>query len=224
MNEDLTVLLIETTARLRRRGGDLYVFNLHSKVEEDLSLFNPKAYLSVARIVSAPATFEPSLEEDSTEEKRQPATASVSSEASGLRKEISEIEISFHEDQVYKACDFVIKEANEMGFPVNEISRIKIAVYEACLNAIQHSNKAGNDNNMTVQVEKMGDMLQINVFDRGRGFLVDNTEEYDVTEAASHRKTGGMGLHIIRKAMDKVDYKMNPILGNRLMMIKYLKK
>jgi serine/threonine-protein kinase RsbW len=224
LTEEMAALFIETTARLRRRGGDLLIFNLHSNLEEDLALFNPQAYLSIARSVSAPPEFEPKEAEQVEKKVESPVTSLKTAVSSGLHKEISEMEISFREDQVYKACDFVIEEAESMGFPESEISRIKIAVYEACLNAVQHSNKAGNDENMLVQVEKMGDMMQINVYDRGHGFHVDNTQDYDVTEAASHRKTGGMGLHIIRKAMDKVDYQMNPISGNKLMMIKYLKK
>jgi len=222
LSEELAVLLIEATARLRRRGGDLYLYNLHSRLQEDFNLFNPIAYLSIARPVSAPPHFE-SMDSEDVRGAGGPEMKSTPTSA-GLRKQVSEIVIPFQEDQVYKACDFVVKKAQEFGFPERELSRMKIAVYEACLNAVQHSNNAGQDANMIVEVETIGDMMQINVHDRGRGFQVDRAQEYDVTEAASHRKTGGMGLHIIRKAMDSVDYKMDSLRGNKLIMIKYLKR
>ncbi len=224
LTEEMAVLLIETTARLRRRGGELYILNLHDNLQEDLALFRPHAYLAVARQISSPARYEPSVEPDPGPAEEEQSAAMLNNESGGLRKKVSEIELAYHEDEVYKACDFVVKKAEEMGFHSSEMSRIRIAVYEACLNAVQHSNKAGIDDNMTVEVETMNDMMQINVYDRGRGFHVDKTREYDVTEAASHRKTGGMGLHIIRKAMDNVDYQMDPIQGNKLVMVKYLKK
>ena len=222
--EEMAVLLIETTARLRRRGGDLLVFNLHAKVTEDLALFSPQAYLSIARPASAPAKYEPLDDAEEEFSAKDFVEKTAQFKTNGLRKEVSEIQIAYREDQVYKACDFVVSEAEKMGFSANEVSRIKIAVYEACLNAVQHTNKSGIDDSMTVEVERMSDVMQINVHDHGRGFRVDNTQDYDVTEAASHRKTGGMGLHIIRKAMDKIEYQMDPIKGNKLVMIKHLIK
>jgi len=224
LTEEMVVLLIETTARLRRRGGELTIFNLHENLEEDFALFRPQAYLGVARRISAPSRYEPLAEQNIGHPDEEQDAVASSSDFVGLRKEVSKMELPYHEEEVYKACDFVVQKAEEMRFPASEMSRIRIAVYEACLNAVQHSNKTGIDDNMIVEVETMGDMMQINVYDHGRGFHVDKTQEYDVTEAASHRKTGGMGLHIIRKAMDKVDYQMDPIQGNKLIMIKYLKK
>lgn len=223
LTEELAVLLIETTARLRRRGGELYIFNLHNKLEEDLALFRPRDFLAV-RNNSFSSRFEPFENQDVNPMQDAAESGARQKDAVGLRKEVSGMELAYHEEEVYKACDFVLQKAEKMGFSASEMSRIRIAVYEACLNAVQHSNKAGIDDNMTVQVETMGDMLQVNVYDRGRGFRVDKTQDYDVTDAASHRKTGGMGLHIIRKAMDSVDYQMDPIEGNKLIMKKYLKK
>ena len=109
-----------------------------------------------------------------------------------------------------------------LGMDQTRVEAVSVAVVEACLNAIQHTQKTNINEKIIVEVETIEDALQINIYDRGRGFYVDEARDYDVTEAASHRKTGGMGLHIIRKAMDKVDYEIDPINGNKLVMLKYL--
>jgi anti-sigma regulatory factor (Ser/Thr protein kinase) len=219
LSDGLIVAMLEMTSRLRRRGGDLTIFNLQYSQLEDLLTFNPKKYLAIAENGNSDqSAVRPQLAHSRP---RRQAASSKKARAK-LPKRINRIEIPYNEDDVYKVCDFVLAQANAMGFSQNELSRIKIAVYEACLNAIQHTRKMSPGDNVTIEVETAGDKLQINVYDRGLGFKPDNTHDYDVTEAASNRKTGGMGLHIIRRAMDEVDYHIDRINGNKLIMIKHL--
>ncbi len=214
LSDDFIVLLLEMTARLRRRGGDLTVMNLHYTLLEDMLTFNAKKYLAVAKDeATAPAPRQVGADIPQAEKKLNPKP---------IGKTVNRIEIPYNEDDVYKACDFVLSHASTMGFPETEASRIKIAVYEACLNAIQHSRKMSPGDKVSIEVETLENKLQINIYDRGTGFDPEKTNEYDVTEAASHRKTGGMGLHIIRRAMDEVNYEVDRLNGNKLIMIKYL--
>ncbi len=211
---DFIVCLLEMTSRLRRSKGDLYVLNINYQTLEELLTFNPKAFLSVAKdekeILSR-------LENDP----QKSAKPSPRRTRNAVKKS-NRIEIPYDEDAIYKACDVATKVAAEMGFPEKEISRIKVAVYEACLNALQHTRRSEAGETILVEVERDEMTLQINVYDHGRGFTVEKARDYDVTQAVSHRKTGGMGLHIIRKAMDEVDYRIDPLAGNRLIMVKYL--
>lgn len=215
--DDLLVLILEITARLRRHGGDLHIDNLHYRLLEDMLVFNPKKYLTLA-------TKEAAAQPETEAEPNVPPQAGAPADAASFFSKIESIDIPYNEDDLYKACDFVTTRAAEMGFDENDLSRIKIAVYEACLNAIQHTRKMNPGDKVTVEVEVGRRSLQVNVYDRGIGFNPEKTREYDVTEAAQHRKTGGMGLHIIRRAMDEVDYQMDNLSGNRLVMIKHLKK
>lgn len=221
----LVVLLFEITARLRRRNGDLFIINLNRHALEDLLTFNPKTYLSTAesehdiytkinrnKIYNNTIPSMDALEKVPFKEPDKPQQPVAT----------KSIEIPYQEEALYKACDFVTFQAQQLGFTGKETSRIKIAVYEACLNAIEHSRHSNPDAKIRIDVERNIEFLKIVVYDHGQGFQVENTRDYDVTEAASHRKTGGMGLHIIRKAMDNVSYKIDHINGNKLVMIKYL--
>jgi serine/threonine-protein kinase RsbW len=219
---DFIVLMLELTARAERRNGELVVLNIQPEAMEDLLTFNPKQYLTVKKDdagfrgddLPMPSSFDSVFKAPDDASDRSP----------GWGKGIKSIELPYDEGALYLATDLVSREAEEVGFPANEISRIKIAVYEACLNAIQHTRTARAQAKIVVQVEKKPDALQISVTDFGRGFQVQKTSEYNVTEAALNRRTGGMGLHIIRRAMDVVDYQVDHLKGNTLKMIKYLKK
>lgn len=216
LSDDLIVLMLEMTARLRRRGGDLTILNLHYNILENVLTFNPKTYLAIVN---------DSVRENPPKRERavvSPPPASTKSSSKPFNKTVNRIEIPYNEDDVYKACNFVLAHASNMGFPESETSRIKIAVYEACLNAIQHSRKMSPGDKVSIEVETRDNKLQINIYDKGIGFDPEKTHDYDVTEAASHRKTGGMGLHIIRRAMDEVNYEVDRLNGNKLIMTKYL--
>lgn len=151
-------------------------------------------------------------------------TAPTGSPQGGWDKNTTRIELPYDEKSIYMATNLVTREAEVLGFSMNEISRIKIATYEACLNAIQHARMARAQAKIVVETERLMNALQIRVVDFGRGFQMREARPYDVAEAAQKGKTGGMGLHIIRRAMDIVDYRVDHLNGNTLQMTKYLRK
>jgi serine/threonine-protein kinase RsbW len=127
------------------------------------------------------------------------------------------------EDQLYRLTDFVERFARKVGFGDTEVSRIKISVYEAAHNIIEHAY--GYDPNRVIEmyVKREGDEFRIIFFDRGKGFEYDPDRDYDAEEAVEERRTGGFGLHIIRRSMDDVIYETHPKWGNRLILVKKIR-
>lgn len=128
-------------------------------------------------------------------------------------------------DMLYKACDFVTSYAELAKMPRAEISKVKIAVYEACLNVIEHAYRSKPNQWIEISVAFNAARFIILILDKG---LPNKTElpsqEFDVEVAANARKTGGMGMHIIRRSMDVVKYESDPVVGNKMIMIKLLQK
>jgi len=60
--------------------------------------------------------------------------------------------------------------ANQMGFDIEIIEDIKLAVGEACNNAILHS---GSDETYKLEFIKLDDNLTIEVVDQGKGFSIE---------------------------------------------------
>jgi anti-sigma regulatory factor (Ser/Thr protein kinase) len=132
------------------------------------------------------------------------------------------MEIPSKVENLYKVCDFVTDIAREMGFTQEVIGKIKIAVYEGCLNAIEHAYHSDSFRIVKVVVKRYMKKIVIRVIDQGIGFDVDEKGSFDIVKAANARHTGGMGLHIIKSSMDEIAYERDPGVGNQLIMVKYM--
>lgn len=151
------------------------------------------------------------------------AAATAAAPGSGMPAAPEEaIEIPSRVDALYRVCDFVLAIASRAGFGESDLSRIKISVYEGSLNVIEHAYHSDPTRQVRVTVRFTHDRMVIEIIDWGDGFNVRSEESFDATAAAAARRTGGMGLHIIRRSMDLVHYVRDARQGNRLILEKLL--
>ena len=214
------VLIYEMTARARRRGGNLCIVNLQERAVNDLYNFRADDYLCFeeSELTLGMQDALPPLEPRAL----QARLAGTPRKSSKEKENTGHVEIPSRVDMLYRACDFVLETAQRMGFPESELSKIKISVYEGCLNAIEHAYHSDSTRQVKVEVTQSNDRLIIRIIDHGDGFEVKSDEDFDAAAAAAARKTGGMGLHIIRRSMDSVRYVRNRENGNMLIMEKRL--
>ena len=104
--------------------------------------------------------------------------------------------------------------ANKIGFCLEDIEDIKVAVSEACTNAIKHSL----DNKFSVEYTIFENGLIITIIDSGKGYDVDSIDVPNLEEP----KESGLGLFIIQSLMDEVEIKSNINYGTVIKMTKYL--
>jgi len=89
------------------------------------------------------------------------------------------------------------------AYPVDPdvLADLKLAVTEACGNAVRHAYEDEADHGpVTVSFQVDGDTLEILVEDRGSG-LVSPDQDWTMPEEPE----GGMGLAIIRAVVDELD-------------------
>ena len=103
---------------------------------------------------------------------------------------------------------------------------IGLAIDEACTNVITHSY--GRTQKGVIQVEIMmePDKITIELTDKGEEGQLFNPEalsEVDKDEYLMRLQKGGLGVHIIKKIMDVVEYTVSPGVKNCLKMIKYIR-
>ena len=104
--------------------------------------------------------------------------------------------------------------ANKIGFCLEDIEDIKVAVSEACTNAIKHSL----DNKFSVEYTIFENGLIITIIDSGKGYDVDSIDVPNLEEP----KESGLGLFIIQSLMDELEIKSNINYGTVIKMTKYL--
>ena len=104
--------------------------------------------------------------------------------------------------------------ANKVGFCIDDIEDLKVAISEACTNAIKHSL----DERFIIIYSIIENGLTIEVIDNGKGYDRSSVSEPDI----NNLKEGGMGLFIIEALMDEVTVESQEGKGTSIKMTKYL--
>ena len=114
-----------------------------------------------------------------------------------------------------------------LGFPDEDCRAIVLAVDEALTNIIRHTYKGQTENPIQAEVRRttvdedglQGDALEIVLEDHGPA--VDR--EKLCGRALEDVKPGGLGLHFIRKSMDRVEFSRSND-RNQLRLVKMFRK
>lgn len=104
--------------------------------------------------------------------------------------------------------------ANKVGFCLDDIEDLKVAISEACTNAIKHSL----EDRFTIIYTMIENGLTIEIIDNGRGYDAKEISEPDL----DNLKESGMGLFIIQSLMDEVHLESTEGKGTSIKMTKYL--
>lgn len=116
--------------------------------------------------------------------------------------------------------EFVAAIGEQAGFSENEIARLALAVDEACTNVIEHSYDNEATHEVTVRVTVDEEEIVFEVIDRGKSFDPTQAPVLPVEELIRQRRSGGLGLRLIRSIMDDVQYRIVPGEKNELKMVK----
>jgi len=116
--------------------------------------------------------------------------------------------------------EFVSMHAADAGFDDMVVEQLKMAVDEACTNVIEHAYAGQNEQPIDIAIILNTDKLTIRIRDKGQTFNQQAYREPDLIEYAKTRKSGGFGVHIMRRLMDEVAYKTSGGY-NECRMVKY---
>lgn len=118
------------------------------------------------------------------------------------------------------AMDFAEDVALEMGFAREKIENLKIAVAEACLNAIEHGNNLNRNMKVVIDFTIGPSQLEISVKDRGSGFVPVDIEKPDVGKKidGSDPDSRGWGMYLIKNMVDELEYR-DAASGTHLRMV-----
>ncbi|MGI6727102.1 MAG: ATP-binding protein [Anaerovoracaceae bacterium] len=107
--------------------------------------------------------------------------------------------------------------ANSVGFDIESIEDIKVAVSEACTNVVCHGRKESGEYEVCCELCK--DRIVVSVIDHAGGYDV-NTYQKPCLECP---KEGGLGIFIIQALMDEVNIFTEIGSGTKIEMVKYVR-
>ena len=120
--------------------------------------------------------------------------------------------------------EFVGSTARQAGFDPADAAKLELAVDEACANVIEHAYGHDLTKEVVVRVTLDGETLSIDIEDTGSGFDPATVDQEELEQLISKRKTGGLGMRLMKTLMDEVRYEIVPGKKNALHMTKRLRK
>lgn len=115
--------------------------------------------------------------------------------------------------------DFVAEVARNGGFNDKEIYSIQLAADEAASNIIEHAYEGIKDGEIELTCDMRGGKLTITMQDHGKSFDPKKIKKPNLKAGLSERQIGGLGVYLMRKLMDEVNYRSSGS-GNLLTMVK----
>jgi serine/threonine-protein kinase RsbW len=109
--------------------------------------------------------------------------------------------------------------ARAMGFDEDRIEDLKMAVAEACINAIEHGNKLDESLPVGVILSRRPDTLEIRVVDTGTGPPDRNAAPDIDKKMHEQEEPRGMGMFLIESLVDEVEWVSSPHVGSYARMV-----
>lgn len=137
---------------------------------------------------------------------------------------------TFYLDLIRKT---VFNFARKCGLNEGKTSQLEMAVDEACANIINyayygwkdlspHRRKEDLEKGLRISLYSDATKVGVVIFDRGRPFNDFDSYNINIDGHLDEMKTSGLGVHIIKTFVDKVEYRHIPESGNKLELVKCL--
>ena len=121
----------------------------------------------------------------------------------GVNKEMKET-FKAKKEELEKVLSFV-NGASEDYLNPKFIPKIDLAVEEIFINIVKYAYNGG-DGDVDIEVKATDNKVVISFEDTGVAFNPLEIEEADVTLPIEEREIGGLGIYMVRKIMDNVEY------------------
>ncbi len=208
-NSSFIAMLVGRTMEARRYSGDIKLLNVSDTTRNYMNMFSPVTYLSLG--LDSDRALESFAGVDE---------ASVAASDELADGELQSLEVDATVDSLNMITQFVSTLAQQVSMEPVEISKLKIAVYEAGMNIIEHGYLFAPGHCIGVEISRRDNRLFITLIDQGKMFDFYNLKTYDVQSAFNEKRQGGYGLYIIQRSVDEIKYVSDTERGNRLTFIK----
>jgi serine/threonine-protein kinase RsbW len=132
------------------------------------------------------------------------------------------IKIESRTERLIAVRDFVSEAARAFGFGDEDVSKIALAVDEACTNIIKHAYRSDPTKIIQVNVSAGNGTFMVAIQDEGARFNPSQVHPPDMKEYLTHYRRGGLGIYLMKSLMDKVEYSIAPGKANEVRLTKYL--
>ena len=108
--------------------------------------------------------------------------------------------------QIPRMAEFVEAVVAEKKIDNDVAMGIHLAIEEAVTNVMMYAYPEGTEGSVELKAVMTSDRLSFILSDRGKPFDPTAAPDPDVTASAEDRPIGGLGIHLVRRIMDSVQY------------------
>jgi serine/threonine-protein kinase RsbW len=119
--------------------------------------------------------------------------------------------------------ELVANAVRKGGFQPQYLNRLQIAVDEAVTNIIEHgyTGRPRGAAHIQISASVSPDEFRIVIIDQGTAFDPNTLGDLDIDTHVANGQGGGLGVFLMRKIMDVIDYHYETGKRNRLLLVKY---
>lgn len=129
--------------------------------------------------------------------------------------------LSNQHSEFSKLSSFWQKLASQKDLEANLSLQVEVCLDEIFTNIVSYAYQDNKEHKIEVEFDFQENKLQIRIIDNGEEFDPTTSIEPELISSIEERSIGGLGIHMVRKIMDKLIYerKQNK---NILILQKYL--
>ncbi len=101
---------------------------------------------------------------------------------------------------------FVDEVCEDMGCDMETTMRMNLAIEEAVVNVIDYAYPSGTVGSVDINVTVYDNHMEFVISDSGTPFDPTKKEDVDISLPVEERRIGGLGIHLVRQLMDKINY------------------
>jgi serine/threonine-protein kinase RsbW len=114
--------------------------------------------------------------------------------------------IGCSKDELVNVRQFTSDVLEQHKVPDLQAHKLVLAVDEVCANLIIHANHCNPDSRIELEIEFKPTQIIFTFRDKGVGFDISTYESPSVEELVSSRRQGGLGLMLVKRIMDKIEF------------------
>ncbi len=117
------------------------------------------------------------------------------------------IQVSCCTGELQTIRDFVYDKLKKYALSDVVLNQLILAVDEICANLIIHSHHCNPHHTieLAILVKECGE-ITFEIYDKGQGFDFSSQREPCIKDIIKKRKKGGVGLLLVRRIMDRIEY------------------
>lgn len=120
---------------------------------------------------------------------------------------MKEITVDAITNNVEKVVDFVNAELEAVDCPIKAQMQIDVAIDELFSNIANYAyGEDGGEASIAVDINKDASVVKIIFKDSGIPYNPLAKSDPDITLSAEEREVGGLGIFLVKKSMDSIDY------------------